>query len=204
MQLAIRPHAEARRKSLPALRALVLNADYRPLSTYPLSIIAAQEAVSAIWRERVDVIETWPDAFFRSPSTAIAVPKIVALRHYAPIAGEPKFCRRSILLRDRFRCQYCGEPFASPDLTYDHVIPRSRGGKTEWSNIVTACLACNARKANSLPNYSGRKAAGQMRPLKEPRRPTNTELLRAGLEFLPNDVREDFGSYLYWNAELQA
>jgi hypothetical protein len=75
----------------------VLNADYRPLSTYPLSIIAAQDAVSAIWRERVDVVEAWSDAFFRSPSTTIAVPKIVALRHYAPVSGEPKFCRRSRL-----------------------------------------------------------------------------------------------------------
>ena len=201
--VALRPR-EARRKSPPAFRSLVLNADYRPLSTYPLSIIAAQDAVSAIWRERVDVVEAWPDAFFRSPSTTIAVPKIVVLRHYAAVSGEPKFCRRSILLRDRFKCCYCGEPFSSPDLTYDHVIPRSLGGKTEWTNIVTACLKCNARKADNLPNYSGRKAAGQMRPLKDPRRPTNAELLRAGLEFLPNDVREDFGSYLYWNAELQA
>ena len=195
---------EVRRKPLPELRTLVLNADYRPLSTYPPSIIAAQDAVSAISRERVDVVETWPDAFFRSPSTAIAVPKIVALRHYAPITGDPKFCRRSILLRDRFHCQYCGLSFASAELTYDHVIPRSRGGKTVWENIVTACIPCNAKKANSLPNFSGRKAVGQLRPLKEPRRPTNAELLQAGIEFLANDVRDDFGSYLYWTAELQA
>lgn len=195
-----------RSRSLHDKKCLVLNADYRPLSTYPLSIIAAQDAVSALWRERVDVVETWPDAFFRSPSTTIPVPKIVALRTYAPVSGEPKFCRRSILLRDRFCCQYCGHPFSSQELTYDHVIPRSRGGKTEWTNIVTACLRCNAAKANSLPNFSGRKGIarpGQMRPLKEPRRPTAAELLRAGLEFLPNDVREDFGSALYWGAELR-
>ena len=168
-----------------------------PLSTYPLSIIPAQDAVSAIWRERVDVVETWQDAFFRSPSTTIAVPKVVALREFAPVAGEPKFCRRSILLRDRFRCQYCGQPFPSNELTYDHLIARSRGGKTVWENIVTACVRCNADKANA--------AAGEKwRPLKMPRRPTNAELLRAGLEFLPNDIRDDFGSWLYWNAELQA
>src|SRR6266852_2874340 len=128
----------------------------------------------------------------------------MALRHYAPIAGEPKFCRRSILLRDRLECHFCGQRFASHELTYDHVIPRSRCGKTTWDNIVTACIPCNAAKANSLPNYSGRKSVGQMRPLKEPRRPMTAELLRAGLQFLPNDVRDDFGSWLYWNAELQA
>ena len=195
--VALRPR-EARRKSPPALRTLVLNADYRPLSTYPLSIIAAQDAVSAVWRERADVVETWPDAFFRSPSVAIAVPKIMALRQYAPISGAPKFCRRSILLRDRFRCQYCGAQLASPDLTYDHVTPRSRGGKTVWENIATACLSCNARKANRTSRECG------MRPINQPRRPTTAELLAAGLEFLPNDVREDFGSFLYWNAELRA
>lgn len=188
-----------------SLRTLVLNSDGRPLSTWPLSLISAQDAVSAIWRERVTVLETWNDAFFRSPSTTTAVPKVVMLRAYAPISGEPKFCRRSILLRDRYRCQYCGEPFPSHELTYDHVIPRSQGGKTMWTNIVTACLRCNALKADRLPNFSGRKALpGSLRPLKEPRRPSNAELLRAGLEFLPNDVREDFASWLYWNSELRA
>jgi 5-methylcytosine-specific restriction endonuclease McrA len=190
-----------------SLRTLVLNADGRPLSTYPLSIVSAQDAVSAIWRERAFVVETWADAFFRSPSTTIAVPKVMMLRQYAPISGEPKFCRRSILLRDKQSCQYCGKSFPTQELTYDHVIPRSRGGKTVWTNIVTACLRCNAAKANDLPNYSGRKGImkpGQMRPLKEPRRPTNAELLRAGLEFLPNDLRESFGDFLYWSVELKA
>jgi 5-methylcytosine-specific restriction endonuclease McrA len=189
---------ETRRKPLPgSYRTLVPNADYLPLSTYPLSIISAQDAVSAIWRERVDVVEAWQDAFFRSPSTAIAVPKVVALRQFAPVTGQPKFCRRSILLRDRFRCQYCGESLPSHELTYDHLVPRSQGGKTVWQNIVTACLACNAAKANN-------PAGGSWRPLKMPRRPTNAELLRAGIEFLPNDIRDDFGSWLYWHAELQA
>ena len=212
MQAATRPReADHSTKSLRARsrgwRTLVLNSDGRPLSTYPPSIVSAQDAVSAIWRERAFVIETWDDAFFRSPSVTIAVPKVMMLRSYAPISGEPKFCRRSILLRDKFRCQYCGEPFPTPELTYDHVIPRSLGGKTVWTNIVTACLRCNAAKANSLPHYSGRKGvvqAGKMRPLKEPRRPTNAELLRAGLEFLPTDIRESFGDFLYWSAELRA
>jgi 5-methylcytosine-specific restriction endonuclease McrA len=205
MPTALRPReADRSTGSLrpKAWRCLVLNADYLPLSTYPLSIVSAQDAVSALWRERADVVESWPGAFFRSPSTSIAVPKVMALRNYAPISGEPKFCRRSILLRDHFCCQYCGKGFASHELTYDHVTPRSRGGKTVWTNIVTSCIPCNAAKANRLPNYSGRKAAGQMRPLKEPRRPTAAELLRAGLKFLPNDVREDFHAWLYWNVEL--
>jgi 5-methylcytosine-specific restriction endonuclease McrA len=187
------------------LQTLVLNADGRPLSTWPLSLIAPQDAVHAVCRARVDVVETWPDAFYRSPSTEIAVPKVVMLRRYAPVSADPKFCRRSILLRDRYRCQYCGRRFPAEELTFDHVIPRSAGGRTEWTNILTACLTCNGRKGADAANHSGRKGvAGSLRPLKAPRRPNAAELLRAGLEFLPAELREDFGSALYWGVELQS
>lgn len=186
-----------------ALRTLVLNADFRPLNTYPLSIIPAQEAISAIWRDRASVVEEW-DAVFRSPSIEIRVPKVMALRAYAHIDTVPKFCRRSILLRDRFRCQYCGEQFQAADLTFDHVVPRAKQGKTEWTNILSACIPCNALKRDSLPNYSGRKRGPEMRPLKQPRQPTSAELLRSGLEFLDPAIRADFASYLYWNVELKA
>lgn len=184
-------------------RTLVLNADYRPLSTWPLSVVSAQDAVSTLWRDRADVVETWPDAFYRSPSTTIAVPKVIALRAYAHVAAQPKFCRRSILLRDRFKCQYCGDKFAAEDLTFDHVVPRSAGGQTVWDNILSACVDCNKTKRNGLPNYSGRKGTA-LRPLKQPRQPTTAELLRAGLEFLEPQIREDFASWLYWSSELQA
>lgn len=189
-------------------QALVLNADYRPLSTWPLSLISAQEAVHAVYRDKVTVVETWDGAFFHSPSTSVAVPKVVAMRQYAPISADPKFCRRSILLRDRYRCQYCGEQFPPHELTFDHLVPRSKGGKTEWANILSACIRCNALKKDNDANLSGRRGVlgkdGRLRPLKMPKRPTTAELLRAGLEFLPNDLREDFGSWLYWNSELQA
>ena len=200
--VAVRPQAEKRK----SLRTLVLNADGRALSTWPLSLIPAQDAVHAFYRDRVTVLEEWPGEFYRSPSMAIPVPKTVMLREYAPISGDPKFCRRSVLLRDRFCCQYCGQRFESHELTYDHVVPRAHGGTTIWSNIVSACMPCNSRKANSLPNYSGRKrvsAPGQMRPLKEPRRPTNAELLRAGLEFLANDIKETWADVLYWGVSLE-
>lgn len=200
--LAARPLAEKRK----SLRTLVLNADGRALTTWPLSLIPAQEAVHALYRDRVTVLEDWPGEFYRSPSMTIPVPKTVMLREYAPISGDPKFCRRSVLLRDRFCCQYCGQRFESHELTYDHVRPRAAGGVTCWENIVSACMPCNSKKANSLPNYSGRKrvaAPGQMRPLKEPRRPTNAELLRAGLEFLPNDIKETWSDTLYWGVSLE-
>lgn len=187
-------------------RTLVLNADYQPLSTWPLSLIPVENAIHALCRDRVVVVETW-DEVFRSPSTEIRAPKVVALKHYAPVFGEPKFCRRNVLLRDRFCCQYCGEKRPSHELTFDHVIPRSRGGRTTWENILTACVDCNSRKGALEPNFSGRRGVagndGRMRPLKVPRRPTSAELFRLGLELLPDDIREDFGSWLYWSTSLE-
>ena len=189
-----------------ALRTLVLNADYRPLSTWPLSLVTARAGVEAVLSDSAAVVEEWDDVF-RSPSIEVRVPKVIALRAYAPISAAPKFCRRSILLRDRFRCQYCGDRFNADELTFDHVIPRAAGGQTVWDNILSACVSCNATKRHHLPNFSGRRgrtSATSMRPLKEPRQPTTAELLRAGLEFLDDETRADFGSFLYWNVELKA
>lgn len=204
--------ARDRRPPRPPLSTLVLNADYRPLSTWPLSRISAEAAISTLWRDRADVVETWPGEFFRSPSTTIAVPKVIALRHYAPVDARPKFCRRSVYLRDGFRCQYCGERFPTEELTFDHVVPRAAGGQTVWENILTCCVACNTAKRAQLPDYGapkGRRGTGarggrtaSWRPLRAPRQPTTAELLRAGLEHLEPELRETFGSWLYWNVEL--
>ncbi len=185
------------------LKTLVLNANYLPMSVWPLSLISGQDAVKAVIRGRAVVVEEW-DAVFRSPTQEIRVPKVLALREYAPISAEPKFCRRSILLRDRFRCQYCGVRFTADELTFDHVVPRSAGGKTEWTNILSACVKCNTAKRNSMPNYNGRRGKGELRPLKAPRRPTTMELLRSGLEFLDPEIKETWQDWLYWSTELQA
>ena len=187
------------------LRALVLNADYRPLCTYPLSLWSAQDAISAVYRQRVTVVEEW-EAVFRSPSTEIKVPKVLALNQYvhSQVASYPT--RRSILLRDRFCCQYCGEQFTSHELTFDHVIPRSAGGRTIWENILLACIDCNHKKRNQMPNYSGRRGSDKhgMRPLKEPRRPTSYELYEAGLDFIDQTTQETYADWLYWGVELRA
>jgi len=189
------------------LKTLVLNADYRPLSIWPPSLWTAEESIQAVCRDRVAVIENW-DAEYRSPSRSIPVPKVVALRAYAHVGSGPKFCRRSILLRDRFTCQYCGQRFAPEDLTFDHVVPRSEGGRTVWSNILSACIRCNGLKGSRPANYSGRRgvigADRRLRPLKEPRQPTAEELLRAARDCLPQELAADFGSWLYWTVELES
>ncbi|MDE3023028.1 MAG: HNH endonuclease [Pseudomonadota bacterium] len=183
---------------------MILNADGAPLSTWPLSFVTPEEAIKTLYRDRAIVLEEWPDVF-RSPSVEVRIPKILMLRNYAPVHAKPKFCRRSVFLRDGFACQYCGNKFDSEELTFDHVVPRSLGGQTIWENIVTACVACNSAKQNQAPNMSAKKGAkgGYLRPLKPPRQPSTAELLRAGLKLLDPETKQNFGDWLYWDTELE-
>jgi 5-methylcytosine-specific restriction endonuclease McrA len=108
--------------------------------------------------------------------------------------GVHRAARFNVFLRDRFTCQYCGEAFASPALTFEHVIPRSRGGQTTWSNIVTACVPCNTAKGNAL----------RTQPRRLPKEPTLKELLTAKRAFPPGYLHESWTDYLYWDAQLEA
>ncbi len=127
--------------TMTAHPALVLNADFRPMSYFPLSLLSWQDAVHAVFSDRVSVVAEY-DVWARSPSTQIRLPSVVALRKYQRASQRVALTRFNVFLRDRFTCQYCGEVFPSSALTFEHVIPRSRGGQTTWSNIVTACVPC--------------------------------------------------------------
>jgi hypothetical protein len=104
--------------SLAAHPALVLNADFQPLSYFPLSLWPWQSAVKAILDDAVAAIAEY-DAWARSPSTRIRLPYVVALRRYVPAPKRVVFTRFNVFLRDGFRCQYCGGKFAPADLTFD-------------------------------------------------------------------------------------
>src|SRR5579859_5149485 len=122
--------------------ALVLNADFRPLSYFPLSLWSWQDAVKAVFLDRVNIISEY-DTVVRSPSFEMRLPSVISLKEFIATARRPAFTRFNVFLRDRFHCQYCGESRPSHDLTFDHVVPRSRGGRTTWANVVTACSSCN-------------------------------------------------------------
>lgn len=174
--------------------ALVLNADYRPLSYYPLSLWPWQEAVKAAVLERVDIVAQY-DEVVRSPSTEIRIPSVVVLKDYVKPQKRAAFTRFNLFLRDEFLCQYCG---ARGDLTFDHVIPRARGGITSWENVVAACSPCNLRKGSKLLHRSG------MSLRKPPRRPGAEELRNTGRKFPPGHLHESWMDFLYWDAELDA
>ncbi|MBR9769395.1 MAG: HNH endonuclease, partial [Rhodobacteraceae bacterium] len=122
--------------------ALVLNADYRPLSYYPLSLWSWQDAVKAAYMDRVDIVAEY-DTIVRSPTTEIRIPSVVVLRDYVKPQKRVAFTRFNLFLRDGFQCQYCG---STGDLTFDHVVPRKSGGVTSWENVVAACSKCNLKK----------------------------------------------------------
>jgi 5-methylcytosine-specific restriction endonuclease McrA len=171
--------------------ALVLNADFQPLSYFPLSTIPYERAVKAVVEETHYVVEEY-DTVVRSPSTTMRLPSVLALRRYQPVPRNVAFTRFNVFLRDRFRCQYCGQAHRTEDLTFDHVVPRCRGGQSTWENVVAACSPCNVRKDN----------ATTMRPLRSPKQPTPGELIAAKRAFPPGYLHESWRDYLYWDSTL--
>ena len=103
--------------------ALVLNADYRPLSYYPLSLWCWQDAVRDVFLDRVTIVSEY-DREIRSPSFTMKLPSVISLKKYIKPSEFPNFTRFNVFLRDKFSCQYCG---SQKNLTFDHVIPRSKG-----------------------------------------------------------------------------
>ena len=175
--------------------ALVLNADFRPLSYFPLSLWCWQDTVKAVFLDRVNIVSEY-DELIRSPSFEMRLPSVIALKQYVPQSRRPAFTRFNVFLRDKFNCQYCGDGFPTPDLTFDHVIPRSRGGRTSWDNVVTACSGCNLRKGNKMPSRLG------FRPRVTPSQPSTWELQENGRAFPPNYLHQSWRDYLYWDSEL--
>jgi 5-methylcytosine-specific restriction endonuclease McrA len=177
--------------------ALVLNADFRPLSYFPLSLWSWQDSIKAVFLDRVNIVSHYPQVV-RSPSFEMRLPSVIALKEYVPSARRPAFTRFNVFLRDRFCCQYCNGPFPTHELTFDHVIPRSKGGRTMWTNVVTACSSCNLAKASFLPHECG------MHPLTEPYQPTAYQLQENGRAFPPGFLHESWRDFLYWDSELDS
>ncbi len=174
--------------------ALVLNADYTPLSYYPLSLWPWQTAIKAVFLERVDIVSNY-EREVHSPNFTMKLPSVIALRQYVKQSEHPAFTRFNLFLRDRFSCQYCG---STHDLTFDHVIPRAQGGRTTWENVSTACAPCNLRKGGRTPLQA------KMRLFEAPIRPTSWQLQEHGRAFPPHYLHQSWRDWLYWDIELEA
>lgn len=173
--------------------ALVLNADYTPLSYYPLSLWPWQTAVKAVFLERVDIIDTY-DREVHSPGFGMKLPSVIALRQYVRPSEYPAFTRFNLFLRDGFQCQYCG---SLEQLTFDHIVPRRLGGRTSWENVAAACAPCNLRKGGRTPEQA------RMKLMSRAIRPTSWQLQERGRAFPPNYLHETWRDWLYWDVELE-
>lgn len=140
---------------------LVLNATYEPLS-----IVSVKRAIVLLLKEKAELVEA-AEARLRSENLSLPVPLVIRLVYYVKIPRRVTLpvTRRGILARDHYACQYCGATPLRQDLTIDHVLPRSRGGKTTWENVVTACQKCNSRKGSRTPVEANMELRSQ------PRRP---------------------------------
>lgn len=129
-------------------RVLLLNASYEPLS-----VVGPPKALTLVWRRVAEVIEKDPGHILRSPRFVFEVPSVIRLTTYVNVRTRQNRAtqRHRILARDRNRCQYCGKKGTPFDLTLDHIMPRSRGGKMVAENLVTACQICNNRKGDRTP-----------------------------------------------------
>ena len=164
-------------------RALLLDRSYRPVRA-----VGWRRAVVLGLSGRVDVLELYAREV-RTPSRTFALPAVVRVpswSHKAPQAVA--LTRRNVLLRDGHTCHYCGATGSGRELTLDHIVPRSRGGRTAWDNVVTACGPCNRDKGDRTPEEAG------LRLLATPGRPTALQLGRRGMVI--GDPPEEWRAWL--------
>lgn len=170
---------------------LVLSASLEPLRSVKWS-----RALKYVVRGRAEVLEEY-DNWAPLLTVRIRIPAVIKLLRHFTKKRAIKFSRTNIYQRDKYKCQYCGCKVQTRELTYDHVMPRSRGGKTEWNNIVTCCQRCNLKKADKTPGEAG------MRLLSVPVRPSYLPLVLVFQVKKGDGIPEVWRSYLYWNTELE-
>ncbi len=189
---------------------LVLNKNW-----LPIRVCTVRRALTLVWKDLARIIapedysaydfHSWSDlrpngscSTIRTVSLEIRVPEIIVLRAFDRFTRpQVVFSRRNLFRRDRNTCQYCGSRFPTEDLSIDHVVPRSLGGVSSWTNCVVACLQCNSRKGSRSLEQAG------MRLIRQPRKPSPQMAFS-----LPLGRRkaswDHFVSEIYWNTELEA
>jgi 5-methylcytosine-specific restriction endonuclease McrA len=171
---------------------LVLNGDGAPVSVVPVSTIDWQDAIRIIYLNRANVLEEYDMWVIRSPSVQMRMPCVIMLREYQKHNGKVDFNRHNVYLRDHHTCQYCQKKFPANELTYDHVVPRKDGGKTNWDNIASSCYPCNQEKAHHR----------SMKPMNPPRQPSYWELAEAS-KYDPITVPDArWVDYLGWKGDV--
>jgi hypothetical protein len=167
--------------NMDGLRTLKLDASFNPIE-----IVSWQEGLVLALMDKAFILEAYEGQYAKSQRESFQIPAVVVLKRCIKywVTGASITCtRKNILVRDDYRCQYCIEKFASKDLTLDHVIPKSRGGGKDWSNIVACCLKCNQKKGAQTPKEAN------MKLIRKPRRPSMRECLHMSISL--SDIASD-------------
>lgn len=179
------------------METLVLDTSYIPVAR-----VHWQRALTLLFMGKVEVVEEYEDREVRSVTMTIKMPSVIRfIRAMRSKKKAIKFSRENVYARDNGKCQYCGHKTARPNATYDHVVPRAQGGKTEWTNIVIACTDCNQRKGNRTPAQAAMKLLSTpVRPKKLPESVHITIQWRKGD---PVSWKDWLASHHYWNDALE-
>lgn len=169
-------------------RCLVLNADMLPLNIQPLSAIPWKDAVCLVYQEKATVLFEHDDVI-HSQYLTWKKPSVIVLRKYVYLERHAKYSKVNVKLRDNFKCGFCLKTFSQNSLTIDHIKPSSKGGQSEWMNVVAACKPCNHSKGDK-----------DIKPIIKPYVPTYYQLARnyfkhmsighnEWLQFIPKSIR---------------
>jgi len=175
---------------------LALDISYRPLSIVPW-----QTAIVWVLEKVVEVVDEYPTRYIHTPNWQVRMPSIV--RFVKPIHRKRaiKFSRHGVYARDRGRCQYCGTRVRRSEFTYDHVVPRALGGKTDWVNVVVACVPCNQRKGGRTPPQAGMHLLAQ--PVRPRSLPEYGSFLLTYKPTMPLAWKDWLRDAVYWDGELE-
>jgi len=166
-------------------QVLLLNKSFEPIT-----IISWKRALCMFMLGKVEIIEEYKHEV-RSQRLIMRMPAVVRLLHnFKRIKRNVSFTKNNIFARDKWICQYCLEKFSSEELTLDHVLPKSKGGRTCWENIVTCCIPCNSKKGNKLPGEA------YMQLQRQPIRPEWISLF--GILLSRRSVPEEWKQFCYF------
>lgn len=165
---------------------LLLNSTGKPVSVLPLSTLTWHDAIKYLVLEKAAVIEWHKDWIVHSQNWSTHVPSIMMLNTYMKPKTSIRYSKATVFLRDLYTCQYCGNDLDAKECTIDHVIPVSRGGKTCWSNVVTACTYCNVAKGHKT----------HIKPFIKPYKPDFYELINKKKMFHMNLKHTSWKQYI--------
>lgn len=171
----------------PKREVLVLNADYSPLTVFPLSVIEARDAVRSVFNDYTTVVTEY-DEYIATPNLTMKWPAIIAKKDFVKMEKLAILTPESLWYRDEKKCAYCSCTVSKNEITRDHVIPEAKGGKTTWTNLVLACPSCNQRKGM-------KDAVKEWEPKNKAYRPTYYQLLEKRKKFplsVPHESWVDF------------